>query len=398
MTEPPRILMILHEGLADTVIDSQVLLHARTMREAGIARLEIWSFAWNRDLLKRSRERRDAAEKRAAEPVRVLRSLRPGLPFSRYVNGFLLGLALARYRPAHDIIHARTDYTAACCAVLARLGRLRPFVWDCRGDALAELDLSLRDRPWPLRIFRRRAAAADLRLAAQNCAGAIFVSRPLAELAAPELRTRKFAIIPCGASSQHFFFEPELRRRIRSKLGVAADQEIYIYSGGLAPYQCFGQTLKLFAARYRRNPRCRLLVLTTATEAAQREIAAHRLPGGAVMLRRALLEEVNAFLNAADCAFMLREENPINFSAAPTKFAEYCMVGLPIIMTGAVRDSAALARRYGNMVEAVSDGGWDLPVLDRATLGRSYTGILSRTAQQSVYQDLYRAVWSKPQR
>jgi len=43
-------------------------------------------------------------------------------------------------------------------------------------------------------------------------------------------------------------------------------------------------------------------------------------------------------LNMADYAFLLREDEPINNQASPTKFAEYALTGLRIIISENVGD------------------------------------------------------------
>ena len=67
--------ILLFEGLADTVVDAQVLVHARDMRRQGIADLEVWAVACSARAHARSLERLEAAVKRAAGPVRVFRGV-----------------------------------------------------------------------------------------------------------------------------------------------------------------------------------------------------------------------------------------------------------------------------------------------------------------------------------
>jgi hypothetical protein len=394
MADKPHVLFVLFEGLADTVIDSQVLLHARALRDGGLADFTIWTFAWNDALYRRSMERLPAAMERAGCPIRVLRGLRPGLPGSRLINGALVRRAWRRFRPPADLVHARTDYVAACCAE-ARLPV--PILWDCRGDALAELEAALGDRPAPLRALRLAMARRSRRRAAETCAGAICVSHPLAALVRPEMRTDRLEVIPCGASRRLFFFDPALRAERRAALGLGDGQEVYVYSGGLAAYQCFGQTLDLFAARLRRQPGAHLLLLTPAVDRARQEVAARALPEAAVTLRKAAIEEVNGFLNAADCAFMLRQDSPINAAAAPTKFAEYALAGLPVVMTEAVRDAAALARAHGILVPPAEDAAWTLPRHDRPAVAAALAEGLSKEAQIAAYRRLYAGLAGAPE-
>lgn len=385
-----RILLITFEGLANTVIDSQVLLHARLMREAGVADFEIWAFCWSRAQLHQSFQRQAMAAQRSSATVRVFMGVKPGIPGSRFLNARLIRRAFERIWPKVQVVHARTNYTAACCSVA---GLPIPYIWDCRGDSLAEQEAVLQRRSALVRKIRLITAHAELRAAAAGCAGAIFVSRTLADIVQPMLCNKNVEIIPCGASHRLFFFDPILRRRARVALGFEDDTEVYIYSGGLAVYQCFDETLTLFAARHRRNPKAHLLVLTPAVEEAVSRIKSSGIPAHAVTLRQVQIERVNEYLNAADCAFMLREDSPINASAAPTKFAEYVLAGLPVIMNSAVRDYALLARKHGNMIVPQNDGAWELPKIERSSLAASYIENLSREAQVEAYLRIYAGIW-----
>ena len=70
----------------------------------------------------------------------------------------------------------------------------------------------------------------------------------------------------------------------------------------------------------------------------------------------AAYHEVNSYLNAADAGFLLREQNPLNEVASPTKFAEYCLTGLPVIMQNTVKDAFEMARSLGNLIELTDFG------------------------------------------
>ncbi|MCH8131002.1 MAG: hypothetical protein IIA30_00480 [Myxococcales bacterium] len=66
---------------------------------------------------------------------------------------------------------------------------------------------------------------------------------------------------------------------------------------------------------------------------------------------------MNAWLNATDAAIMLRRPDPLNAVAFPTKFAEYGMVGLPVLMSDAVPEAAAVAREWLSR-EALHERYW----------------------------------------
>ena len=155
----------------------------------------------------------------------------------------------------------------------------------------------------------------------------------------------------------------------------------------MAAYQCFPETVRLFKSILRTDPHAKFFALTPQIEEAKAIAAC--LPPTATMFLCAAFCKVNAYLNAADFAFMLRERSPINTAASPTKFAEYGLTGLPVIMKDAVPDSYALAKTIGNL-RAYEDGR-PAPALeiDRSAVMQRYRAHLSRSAFLDGFQRLY---------
>lgn len=391
MASAPRILLILFEGLPGTVIESQVLVHAREMARLGIAEFEIWTFAWSDALYRRSVAAQPGAETLAGCPVRVFRGVRPAAPFSSLLNALLLFFGLLRFRPRFDILHARTDYAAAVAGLL-RPWRRFLLVWDCRGDSPAEFADRFHPRNPLLRLARAvrlHRLERDRRRAARACDRSVFVSTVLEGIAAPLLGGKPRRVIPCTASETLFHYDPALREDARRDLGFAAEARVYIFSGSLAPYQCLDESLALFAAIRAKDDRARLLVVTPAQDEAHRRLARH--PGvDGVILRSATIGEMNRYLNAADAAFMLRAATATNRAAFPTKFAEYCLAGLAVVMTAAVPDAYATARQIGNLLPVPTNGEVAWPVdYDRAKVAAAARATLTRDSVAPDYAAVY---------
>lgn len=390
MASRPRVLLVLFEGLPSTVVGSTVLNHAREMAEAGVAEFEIWAFCCSAALHGVSKERAAAAEKAAGCPVRVFRGVRPAIPGSVALNRTLVLAQALKARASFDVVHARTDYSAAVCGpAKRRLGAL--LLWDCRGDAAAEQAARLAAKGLPASAVAaaRRGTERVRRTAARLCDRAIFVSRPLAELGRSDLGADKpYEIIPTSASETLFFFAPELRAKARAALGFREGEEVFVYSGSLDPYQMFDEAVSTFAALHARDPRRRLLVVTPQAEAAGEKLRG--LPADAVSVVSVELAAVNRLLNAADIGIMLRREDPLNRVAMPTKFAEYAMAGLPVLMTDAVPEAAALAQEIGNRA-VLENGAVRLPEsYDRAAVSRRATARLGRRRTIEQFRRLYR--------
>jgi hypothetical protein len=392
MASAPRILLILFEGLPGTVIESQVLVHAREMARLGIAGFEIWTVAWSGALYRRSIAAQPQAATLAGCTVRVIRGVRPAAPFSTLLNALILSAALLRYRPQFEVLHARTDYAAVVGRLLKLLRRF-VLVWDCRGDSAAEFAERYRPRDglrrgaravrlWLLRRDRRRAAKA--------CDRAIFVTSTLEALAAPDIGDKPRCIIPGPASEALFQFDDGLRSRTRIDLGFGPENRVFIFCGSLAGYQCFEESMALFAAIRAQDAQARLLIVTPELEEARRRLAGY--PGlGDAVLRSATIAEMNGYLNAADAAFMLRAATATNRAAFPTKFAEFCLVGLAVVMTSAVPDAHAVAQRLGNLIPPPADGRAVWPEhYDRRRVAQEARACLTRTSVAPLYAEIYR--------
>ncbi len=384
MSERPRVLLLFFEGLLETVIDSQVLGHARELSQHGIADFNIWSVACEESQYDRSLTRLAGAIERAQCPVRVFRGVRPSKPFSVLRNTRMLAEAIGSLTWPFTHIHSRNDYAVL---VGAHLKRRNPatLIWDCRGDSAAQVDYYGRE---PFQSLHKAWLRRRMRAAARHCDRALFVSGPLRELASEDISGKMSEIVPCCASENSFFFEGDLRATTRAELGYGPDDLVFIYSGGLQPYQRFEDTIDAFRAFRERNARARLLLVTPDKQA-----ALARVNGAAreIVVLSAPLSKINRLLNAADVAFLLRHDNGTNRVASPTKFAEYCLAGLPVVMTGAVVDSHTLARDFGNLVsfdEGTGEMG-EIPVIDRAALAAAYRSKLGKSSFLSSYRRIY---------
>ncbi|MEW5704590.1 MAG: glycosyltransferase [Pseudomonadota bacterium] len=383
MAKKPVILLTLCESLSNAAVVSQALGHARVMADTGVGTFHILAMTWNAAMRADAENFRAEAERLSGAPVRLVRGWRPAAPGSSRINGARIAQAVRRLGISFTHVHARTDYSAAVSARAAQVSQA-VLIWDCRGDAVAELDFRASGL---VRRVGRRVIESRLARAARQADRAVFVSHALRRRMAGVWPADKPAeVIPSVASDRLFFFDPRLRDETRGELGLAPQTPLYLYSGGLAPYQKFPETLDIFRRLQRVRADARLLVLTADTVAA----SALACDTDGVVVRSVANVEVNRYLNAADAAFMLRDKAATNLVASPTKFAEYCLAGLPVVMTDAVADSYALAREGGNLVN-VEDGSiaTDIPAVDRKKIAEFYRGRLSREATIEAYRRLY---------
>ena len=137
----------------------------------------------------------------------------------------------------------------------------------------------------------------------------------------------------CGADNRLFHIDPEERKATRKELGINDTETLFIYSGGLHKWQRIEDSVNLFV-EYTKKGNGKFLILTLDKSGAE-AIVNKTEPGcrDRFIIRSVPNKEVYKYLNAADIAFLLRDDVILNRVASPTKLAEYMFCGLPIIST-----------------------------------------------------------------
>ncbi len=353
-------LFLLFGGFSPTIIQSQVVTHIESMRRIGFD-IDVWVSAESREIYESSCAQADSLKKHCNVPIKVFKGVRANLPFSEVFNAALLLRMLHRDNVRPSFIHCRTEYAATVAALIKPWKHFR-LIWDSRGDRTSEYLLVRRDWSLLKRILclhaywniRCRLAAAD-----RFADAAIFVSEPLRKLHARSVAERSTEIIPCVAESAYFHFSPEVRSSVRDELHFAPSDKVLLYSGSTAPWQCLSESIALIEHLIRTDPSVKALILTPHVDKVQQYL--RHIPKERVVLRSVAMREVNRYLNAVDYGILLRRKNAINHVAFPVKFAEFCLAGLPVIMTDAVSPIFAVSQRLQNSIPYDFDMPFRLP-------------------------------------
>ena len=343
-----ELLYFVYYGYERTVVESQVLVPARLLSRMGQP-VRVVFMESPGGLLRWlvPAERRRRARMTAGLAVTVL----PRVP--RNAAGLdTLVVTLRFFARLRDgvVVHARGfQGTAVWLPLRRRFARLR-LVCDARGVEADEHALTVRhrtgrppggaDAAW---VDRLRA----IERAAVEGADAVFhVSTAFAE----RFRELGYALrpgaptvhVPCDVNAENYDGALAARERTRAHLGWT-DKLVLVYSGGTAAWQDVERLPDLFCRAREIDPNVELVVLTPKPEAVRslfRGVAGTRiesLPFPAVRER----------LAAADVGLLLREADPVNRYACPTKFAEYLASGLHVLTTSAILDVARFVREKG---------------------------------------------------
>ncbi|WP_028880701.1 hypothetical protein [Terasakiella pusilla] len=382
-----RGLYILFEGFPDTVFDSQVLQHVIACEENIDIEFDILSVATTKSIYESSKKKHLKIDKCIKGSCYLLKGTRPVMPFSSWYNRRLLAPFITKKR--YDFVHARTDYSAAIVGPLAHRRHI-PLLWDCRGDSCAEFSSRTRDYRGLKKIaaqLRLVKYAKDTMNAAKYCQACTCVTHYLAQKLEHFPQAPKVWSTPCYAPENLFFFDADIRSKTRASLGYSNEHIVYVYSGSMAPYQCMSETVQHFKALYKRKPQARLLILTNQQEQAKAFLAG--LDSTAYILTSVGHDEVAKYLNAADVAYILREKHPLNDAAFPTKFAEYAMTGLKVVLKDSPKDCVEVAERFGFKVPFEKLEFPSLSNHERLELSTQNAALLGRKQAMKKYGEIY---------
>lgn len=341
-----RVAYLVDETLKHPVLQSQSLAVIARLREAGL----------HVDLLVANSEgaavEEEIARRFLGESVRIVflaRRYRGTSALARARRA--MARALARRRAGTFlaaasspnlpvVIHARGSAMHLGAHLRAEFENTR-LVADVRGDGAAEARFN---HPGP--IGEHRAATVD-RMDAAVFARADHVIGVSAALLG-EIRKRFVlrcgaTVLPCLADERVFFHDAQRRAEARKALGVTSSPLI-TYAGSIGQWHKFDATLDTFEAIARGHSGARFLIATRDSEKATAAVAARPGLAGRTLVRHGEAAEVSGWLNAADIGLLLRETHPLNQVACPTKFAEYILSGLQVVVSEGIGDLPAWVR------------------------------------------------------
>jgi glycosyltransferase involved in cell wall biosynthesis len=240
------------------------------------------------------------------------------------------------------------------CARLAAFCNPEVLCVDWHGDVVAELEMG--GAPG----WRVELAEEDEALALNGADVIISASKALHQhLHAKWKKVVPGVVVPSCVDVGEFWCSKEERSRTRAGWGTAG-RLVVCYSGGLQKWQCIDETLRLAAELKRLEPSVFLLLITQGDVRPFATLLSEvGEEGRDYKVVRALPGDVPGLLQAADIGLLLREKNPVNSVASPTKFGEYLAAGLPVIACEGAGDAATIIRETGCGILLDDPTHWD---------------------------------------
>lgn len=159
------------------------------------------------------------------------------------------------------------------------------------------------------------------------------------------INEEKFKVFPGAADNSLFFYDPVVREIYRKKLGFAPDETVIVYSGKLSmKWEIPDIVFAVLAKIARQESKIKFLILTPDHEIANEHILKNGIETKTIVAE-SNFNEVNNYLNASDVGLLLRENILMNNVASPTKFSEYLLAGLPVLVSEGILDFAQIVSK-----------------------------------------------------
>lgn len=143
----------------------------------------------------------------------------------------------------------------------------------------------------------------------------------------------EFITIPGAADESVFFFNPELRHKVRARYHIE-NSLVLIYSGKLdRPWHKSDFVFSLVSSLLHINSRIFFFCFTPDIGRAEILIKKYQINEDNFLLKYEENENLNSYYNGADLGLMIRDDIPTNNVASPTKLPEYLLSGLPVIIS-----------------------------------------------------------------
>ena len=232
-------------------------------------------------------------------------------------------------------------------------------VFEARGAGNEEIAHSEKEiKETYIKRIKRRISIFNEKLLLNKSDKIICVSKALRDYYVTKfkLNYEAFSVFPGAADSDYFFYDKEVRNSFREKLNFSKKDIVIVYSGRLEmKWEIPDKIFDFFKVLNSNKINYKLLLITPDVAIAKELIKEYNLEG-LVFVLAISFKDVNKYLNASDVGLLLREDVVMNNVASPTKFAEYLMAGLPVIISAAVHDFAETVKstEFGVVVNGLA--------------------------------------------
>lgn len=156
-----------------------------------------------------------------------------------------------------------------------------------------------------------------------------------------QLKSKSF-VVSNGRDETIFKYDPQMKIDYKRKLGMDAQEFIFVYCGSLGPQYGWDEMNTIFYNFLNLNKKAKFLILTGNEDFANQRIPQDKKDN--YIVKKVSFEEVPKYLSIADVAFAIREPKPSMMGVAPIKLGEYLLMSLPTIASAGIGDTEELVK------------------------------------------------------
>lgn len=331
-----------------TVFQTQVVNWIRHIERRGVSVYLVLTEPLVHLFSKKSRYNLEFIKSRISSSVHHIYAARPSVFLSQVLLAWQLSRLIHNNVDSDKIIILQTRsslYVTALMVLKAVFRRRLKIVFDSRGASAEEMiyqkimDASLRRRyDRALKSERRMIALSDIVL----CVSRKLISYHIEKTCD---KITKFHVNSCNADNGLFFYNAELRETGRRAFGIGENERVFVYSGGMdMKWHIPGELFKLFEIILTAIPNSIICILTKDQIPVE---FLSLIDIGRTIMKAVENEDINQYLNMADFGIIIREDIPLNRVASPTKFAEYMLAGLPVMISHNLGDFSDVVIKHG---------------------------------------------------
>ena len=256
-------------------------------------------------------------------------------------NGLIL--KLLKKQLSNQVVICRGVLATNLMINLKKKGIVRKVIYDARGATAAEWKEYLYNEnkkiSREIEVLERNAVLkSDFRMSISDALVNYWNEQF-------DYKNSDHVIIPTTLSEE--FLEPLIpqtkREKLRIDLGFSENDIVLVYSGSSAGWQSFSMLKHLVDHYFSVNPQIKLLILSKDPGELKELLNIYQ---NRVIITQRPHSAVFEALNAADYGLLIREKSVTNKVAAPTKYAEYLVSGLPVLLSGEVGDYTSFTTRH----------------------------------------------------
>lgn len=169
------------------------------------------------------------------------------------------------------------------------------------------------------------------------------VSFPLKKYIDEHFGRNDVVVVSSCFEEKRFAQSRQYRKNAREMLCIKKHEIVFMFLGGLAPYQEIDFMLSVWGRLAAVVPRSKFIFFTSDNNhgAVMVKLVDAGVPVDRFVIRSIGYDEVPKFCAAGDFGFLLRQDIVLNHVASPVKFSEYLAAGLGVITSPRVGDISA---------------------------------------------------------